>query len=201
MTEKNSPNGQVYESRQDFSIPLEELITEIDTETGETVRDYAVHKAADYGYEQYIRFFLEDILVAIPLSSALEIGYWPQITPLPNLPTWILGVSNIRGEIVSVVDLKGFFKLSSRGLTRNRRFIIVHNRDMKVGIVVDRIMGIFSLDRRNAHIVQSNPYEAGELSSYISGVVVLEESEKTLLNIIDIDKLLSSPRMNAFRSE
>lgn len=72
---------------------------------------------------------------------------------------------------------------------------------MKVGIVVDRIIGIFSLDRTNTDI-RNSPYEEGEIASYISGVVISErENKENLLNLLDIVKLLSSPRMNAFRSE
>ena len=140
---------------------------------------------------------MENTLLAFPLSSALEIGQQPVITPLPNLPDWVLGVSNIRGEIVSIADLKAFFGLPSSGPKRGRRFILIHNQGMKVGIIVDRVMGMISLDRKDTDI-QDSPFKEGELSSFISGVVV---SGENLLNILDIDKLLSSPRMTGFRAE
>ncbi|MFW5637374.1 MAG: chemotaxis protein CheW, partial [Thermodesulfobacteriota bacterium] len=54
---------------------------------------------------QLIKFMMDDLLLAVPLPKALEIGRQPVITPLPNLPGWVLGVSNIRGEIISMVDL------------------------------------------------------------------------------------------------
>ena len=62
---------------------------------------------------------------------------------------------------------------------------------------MDRIMGIYSLDKIAAE-VKENPYKEGELSGYISGIVNYGEE---VLNIIDIDKLLSSSRMNAFSME
>lgn len=186
-------------------IPLEQLIAEIDSEVGHSDGSGSLASeiegpAAETGRPskgQYIRFFLEDILLAIPLSSALEIGHWPDITPLPNLPDWVLGVSNIRGEIISMVDLKAFFGIPGHKLKRNRRFIIASNKEMKVGFIVDRITGIFYLDRSDTEI-QTNPYDHGEISSYISGVVATEEM---LLNILDIDKLLTTPRMNAFKTD
>ena len=201
MVDKSGNAVQLHSDKQHSAIPLEELIAEIDMETGQADEISGGPKSEDYGSDQYIRFFLEDIPLALPLSSALEIGHRPDITPLPNLPDWIMGVSNIRGEIISIVDLKAFFRLPSHELKRNRRFIIVHNQDMKVGIVVDRIIGIFSLDRTNTDI-RNSPYEEGEIASYISGVVISErENKENLLNLLDIVKLLSSPRMNAFRSE
>ena len=103
-------------------LSLEQLVAEIDRETNEipgpdavvpkTVEPGADHAVGPEGQafnrEQFIRFYLNDILLAIPLKSALEIGHRPVITPLPNLPDWLLGVSNVRGEIVSIVDLKIF---------------------------------------------------------------------------------------------
>ncbi len=182
------------------SIPLEKLIAEIDRETGWVAE--GGRKTTAYGHDQYIHFFLEDIPLAIPLSSALEISHRPDITPLPNLPDWLIGVSNIRGEIVSIVDLKAFFRILSRRARRNRRFIIVHNQEMKVGMLVDKIAGILSLARSDAEMIRSSPYGEGEISAYISGVVAMGEGDtEDLLNILDINKILSSSRMNAFRSE
>jgi chemotaxis signal transduction protein len=71
----------------------------------------------------------------------------------------------------------------------------VHNQNTKVGMIVDRIMGILFLDEIDADF-QSSPYREGEIANYILGVAV---SEEKLTNILDIDKLLSSPRMVGFR--
>ncbi len=117
-------------------------------------------------------------MLALPLSSALEIiGHQPDITPLPNLPDWILGISNIRGEIISVIDLKAFFGLSRKQSETSKRVIIVHNQDMKAGIIVDKIMGIFSLDQKGINNVRISPYEKGEISSYISDVITLTKKK------------------------
>ena len=181
--------------------PLEELVAEIDRDS----RAREPRPPEDQGARQYIRFFLEDVFLAVPLSGVLEIGHLPDITPLPNLPEWLLGVSNIRGEIVSIVDLKVFFGLSFRKGKRNRRLIVVRNPEMKTGILVDRIMGILSSGRSDATLVQDSPYSketsGSELAPYISGLLVPESRDEKILNIFDIDKFLSCPRMTAFRSE
>ncbi len=150
-------------------------------------------------------------------SQALEISRRPDITPLPNLPDWVLGVSNIRGEIISITDLKFFFGLpiqKKNNAGTGKMVIILHNHEIKVGAVVDRVTGIFSPERTGKKI-QSSPYKKdpgfseknsdylGELISYISGVIYTGETadKENLVNILDIDKLLASPRMNAFRTE
>jgi len=202
---KNTNNPGVTTSSDGIAPTLEDLIARIDRETGQAMVDVrsdeeespSLSKVVKYGFDQFITFALENTLLALPLLSALEIGHRPMITPLPNLPDWVLGVSNIRGEVVSIVDLKTYFELPSSGTKRGRRLIIVHNRDMKVGVLVDRIMGILSLDRIDTDI-QKSPHREGEIYSFISGVVV---SGENLLNILDVDKLLSSPRMTGFRIE
>lgn len=203
INKSNNTDNPVVTTDSDETAPsLEDLIARIDQETGQAMVDVpddapSLSKDGEYGFDQFITFALQNTLLALPLSSALEIGHRPMITPLFNLPDWVLGVSNIRGEVVSIVDLKTYFELPSSGPKRGGRLIIVHNRDMKVGMLVDRIMGILSLDQIDTDI-QESPHREGKISSFISGVVV---SGKNLLNILDVDKLLSSPRMTKFRTE
>ena len=196
------PADKTEEEVKKATQELVELVAEIDRETekatdGEPGQESPQKDPGDVRARQYIQFNLGATLLGIPLLNGLEIGHLPDITSLPNLPDWVLGISNIRGEIVSIVDLKGFFGLPTRGPERGSRFIVMHNKDTKVGMVVDGIKGILSLDRIDADI-QDSPFSRGETSSYVSGFVVSEEQP---LYILDADKLLSSPRMTRFMSE
>ena len=184
------------------NLSLNALIAEIDSETADSLdcgRKEDIPSKLD-GLQtslkdQYILLALEQTLFALPLSSALEIGRRPEITPLPNLPNWVLGISNIRGEIISFINLKAFLGISATGAKVGRRFLIIHNQGMKVGIIVDRIMGIIALDQIDSDL-QNSPYREGEIANYILGAAV---SGKNLTSILDIDKLLSSPRLMAFK--
>ena len=200
---EESFNPSAQGGRDRSILSLDELIAEIDSETGTS-------SATNRGKEeistksaipptslqnQFILFALEKTLFALPLSSAIEIGRRPSITPLPNLPNWVLGISNVRGEIISFINLKAFFGISTTGTKIERRFLILHNQDMKIGIIVDRIMGILSLEQIDSDL-QNSPYREGEIANYILGVAVSGES---LTNILDVHKLLSSPRMTGFK--
>jgi len=175
---------------------LDEVIAEIDNavdhfaapETDEKATASILAKTDKSQHTQFILFTLESIYFALSLTSALEIGHRPEIVSLPNLPDWLLGISNVRGEIISFVDLKAFFGIPSSGTKAERRFVILYNQDMKVGIVVDKTPGILSMDKMNMDI-QESPYRKGEFVKYIIGVTI---SEENIINILDTDRLLSS---------
>jgi purine-binding chemotaxis protein CheW len=201
-SEDFSPTAQ---SEKDFINPsLDDLIAAIDRETGEiSIPEPGKEELLNLTrvgtpvHKQFILFAIEDTQFAIPLSNALEVGHLPDITPLPNLPKWVQGISNIRGEILSLINFKAFLGIPSSGSKGEQRFIIIHNDEMKVGIIVDRVMGILSLDRLDSEI-QKNPYRKGEIANYIQGAAV---SGDTVTNIFDIDRLLSSPRMANFKAD
>lgn len=64
-----------------------------------------------------------------------------EFTPLPCTPTFVLGVINVRGKILSVIDLRRFFDLPVQGLSDLNKVIILHDRAMEFGILADAIHG------------------------------------------------------------
>jgi purine-binding chemotaxis protein CheW len=192
--EDNAENNQ-------WAPSLEELMTHIDGEVGFPLKDPLPgppdeNKSdfKDYVTHQHIQFMLDNRLFSLPLENALEIGRIPNITPLPNLPEWILGVSNIRGEIISMVDLNLFFAISQKKPTGDPRFIIATNQKIKVGLIVDRIMGTINTGEANINL-QEAPHRNGQVFKYVKGVIPKNEN---LIHVLDVDTLLSSSRMNEF---
>jgi len=182
---------------------LMELVTRIEGEIERrTNAEYALSgegigaiESTVFAEKQYIKFFLAHLSLAVSITSATEIGRLPRITALPNLPGWILGISNVRGEIVSIVDPKGFFGWPPQKKIREPHFLIVRDKEIKVGLLVDRIAGIVSLNQGDIDI-QDTPIEKTDLEMklepYISDVSISEDKP---LYVIDVDKLLSDPRM------
>ena len=149
------------------------------------------------GQRQYIKFILDEIVLGLPLINALEIEQLSEITPLPNLPQWMLGICNIRGEIISVVDLRGFFQMPSRSLKSVTPLIVIQNKAQKTSIMVDKIMGLLSIDPSDPGM-QANALTESKLLPYTSGVFF---SGNELIYLLDVEKLLASARMNSFGEE
>jgi len=64
-----------------------------------------------------------------------------ELTPLPCTPDFIMGIINVRGKIIAVIDLKKFFNLPKKGITNLNRVIVVKYEDIELGILADEIIG------------------------------------------------------------
>lgn len=193
--------GQRKIKRESPLLPLEQLINEQESQMatpgGQTPSNITkiAQKISQKKGEQYIRFTLDEVHFAVPLKASLEVGMLPGITPLPNLPTWVSGISNIRGEIVSIVDLKAFWGRGPSTGNSGKNMVLLKNKEMKVGFKVDRLTGIILLSNEQLQ-ASSPPFNEGKISPYLTKVVAREEG---LLHLLDVEKLLTSKKLNAFR--
>ena len=178
---------------------LEDLVAIIDQETGQSrVQNPAIHLAQKIAQderrqtEQFVRFGLNETIFGINLANAMEVGQLTSITPLPNLPHWLVGISNIRGEILSIVDLKSFFDWPTTPIKRSNPFIILHNTKIKIGILVDRIMGTMNINQDEN--LQKVRFDKGKsaAAAFITGVT---KSSKEPVYLLDVYKLLNSAQM------
>ena len=91
--------------------------------------------------QKYVLVHVAHNAIAIPIDGLAEIGPVPPITTLPNLPAWVLGIVNLRGEIVSVIDLSTLFSISPEQKIRGDRLAVLQDERMKIGFCVERVIG------------------------------------------------------------
>lgn len=185
-------------SRQNVS--LSSLLAAIDAELAEELRKEQNQTASTADAPtrkeigRHICFQLADRHLAVPLSLVLEIGELETVRPLPFLPDWVEGVTNIRGEIVSVTNLAVFFKLTSRAARKNRTFIVLHDRGVKTAVMVDKITGTRLLHREFGAEPPAAPASGpAALTDFLRGSAVFLAGEETLeLQLFDGSRLLAS---------
>jgi purine-binding chemotaxis protein CheW len=126
------------------------------------------------------------------VESSYVCGVYPlkAFTPLPCIPPFILGIINIRGQILSVIDLKKFFDLPAKGLTDLNKVIVVHDEHMAFGILADTILGVRSIALDG--IQPSLPTLTGIRAAYLKGVT------RERMVILDAGKLLADNKMIVF---
>ncbi|STX38533.1 chemotaxis protein CheW [Legionella feeleii] len=132
-----------------------------------------------------MEFELGEETYAIELSYIDEVCPAKQITPLPGIPAYMLGIMNVRGKIMSVLDIKTFFEIPKKELTNLSQVIILHSDLMEFGIIADRSIG--------PRIITVNSIQSplstfsGVRKEYLKGL-----TEKQVV-ILDANKILNDP--------
>lgn len=107
--------------------------------------ELAKEESADAGRKNFIEvveFLLANEKYGIETSFVEEVHQLKELTFIPCTSPIILGVINIRGQIISIVDIKKFFELPEKGLTDLNRVIIIQNEEMQFGLLADSILGV-----------------------------------------------------------
>ncbi|MBI2290342.1 MAG: chemotaxis protein CheW [Betaproteobacteria bacterium] len=138
---------------------------------------------ADDDYIEVVEFVLAYEQYAVETRHVREIHPLEHLTPLPCTPAFVLGIVNVRGEILSVIDLRKFFDLPEKGLTDLNKVIVLESGPMVFGILADAVIGAKRI--RLAGIQPSLPTLTGVREAYLKGVT----AERTV--ILDAEKLLA----------
>jgi purine-binding chemotaxis protein CheW len=86
-------------------------------------------------------FMLSNEKYAIDATFVNEVISVSDITPLPGTPSFLVGIINLRGKILSVIDIKSFFNLNQTQKTSKNKILIVNYNGIELGIVTDDIIG------------------------------------------------------------
>lgn len=80
-------------------------------------------------------------LMVVPREEVREVLVWPGVTALPGAKPWMLGLANVRGQLLPVSDLSAFFGGEPISLGRSSRVIMVNHPDIPAGLLVDEVRG------------------------------------------------------------
>lgn len=148
--------------------------------------------------KQYIVVLIGKEQIAIAINSIKEILEVPIITPLPNVPTYILGICSVRGDITSVTDVKLMLDITggenkTRKEIQKQRVIILEGDKYMTGIVVDTVVEV--LDFADEEIEASKNTLTGRLGDFCVG---LYKEGGRMLIVMDVNALLNSNELSQF---
>lgn len=133
--------------------------------------------------------------LAISLSAVLEAGELQMVQSLPLLQDWLTGITNIRGEIVSVVNLALFLGRTDTPSAGARPFLIVHDDTLKTAVTVDRIIGTRSLYRPFMEQLEQGGKPVLP-DGFFAGKAIYEEGGKEKeIHLFDLNTFLSSQKL------
>ncbi|MCC6138890.1 MAG: purine-binding chemotaxis protein CheW [Bdellovibrionaceae bacterium] len=145
--------------------------------------------------QAYLRFSLAKEHYALPLLSVKEVIAMPEVTQLPNTPKHFMGIMNLRGQIISIIDLRAKFQIKNE-FNPETTVIICDMKPFCMGIVVNSVDSVLSV--KSEDIKPKPEIDSHKSTDYITGVVNYQED---LILLIDIAKALDVADHNAIQSQ
>jgi len=142
---------------------------------------------------RHIVFEIGDQQFGLPLTGVLEIDRCGDVTALPRTPNWLRGVTNLRGQILSVTDFRSLMNLTSDRQAMGEKIIVVNSKKYTAttAVVVDRVLGIRNLSGERGPLSGLSD----RVATFSDGISVTDQATTVL---IDPDLLLGCNELQAF---
>ena len=152
---------------------------------------------AEDGMDQYLTFMLADEEYGVDILRVQEIKGWDGVTPMPNMPDFILGVINLRGTVVPIIDLRRHFDLESIPYDKTTVVIVGRisdgeNGERTVGMVVDAVSEVHNI---SASELKPPPDFGGNICT--ESIKGLATKNERMIIMLDIDHLMNNGVMSA----
>ncbi len=135
---------------------------------------------------QIVMFALGEEQYGLEISAVYEIIRFQPITAVPQSPSFVEGVINLRGRIIPVVDLRDRFGLAPSAATSASRIVVCDAASTRVGLIVDGVSEVLMVP---ADAIDATPEVAvGANSEYVRGIAKIAEN---MIILLDLDHLFS----------
>lgn len=131
-----------------------------------------------FSQDKFISFSLNDSIYCINLEYIREFLKNCVVTPIPCAPDYVSGLMTLRGDFLTVVDMKKFLNLSYDGAYKKNRVVVMEATDFRIGIQVDEIFSIMDIPEE---LINQNSHH--QLNKYILSEVVMDDKLYTILNM------------------
>jgi len=136
---------------------------------------------------QLVSFTIGEVEFGVDILHVQEINRMVNITQVPNSPVYVIGVINLRGKVIPIIDLRTRIGMERKVNDKNTRIIIVEIEGRTVGFIVDAVKEVLRIPFR---ITEKPPSMTQKIDSgYITAVAKLEDR---LIIMLDLEKVLSS---------
>lgn len=135
---------------------------------------------------QWVTFKLDSETYGINVMQVQEVLRYTEIAPVPGAPSYVLGIINLRGNVVTVIDTRSRFGLASADVNDNTRIVIIESEKQVIGILVDSVAEVVYLRASEIDVAPNVGNE--ESAKFIQGV---SNRDGELLILVDLNKLLT----------
>jgi purine-binding chemotaxis protein CheW len=143
-------------------------------------------QAQDDEVLQYVTFRLDDETYGINVMQIQEVLRYGEIAPVPGSPDYVLGIINLRGNVVTVIDTRRRFDLNDADITDASRIVVMESADQVMGILVDSVAEVVYL--KSSEIEAAPNVGSEESARFIQGVC---NKNDELIILVEFDKMLT----------
>ena len=200
--EDKTPNKPPNQNTR--TMELEELVSTVDREVESTygqtelllpIEDFEFH-GGEKKRDKFLTISISHRIFAIPVSYIAEITTLGDVTPIPKVPSWLLGITNLGGELLSVISLANFFGLDSKKADMpNQPILILKHPDdeIKTAITVDKVSQIVYVEKSSI-----SPFESTKNPSHNKYILGIYSIGAEQINLFNAEAFLSSNEVRKF---
>lgn len=139
---------------------------------------------------RWVTFMLDNETYGIDVMQVREVLRAPEISPVPGAPAYVLGIINLRGNVVAIIDTRTRFRLPAREVDDSSRIVILEAGDHVVGFMVDSVREVVEL--RGSDVESPPDTGSGDSARFITGLCNRKDG---LLILVDANRLLSEEEL------
>ncbi|MFT5721342.1 MAG: purine-binding chemotaxis protein CheW [Motiliproteus sp.] len=135
---------------------------------------------------QFVTFVLQAESYGINVMQVQEVLRYSEVAPVPGAPSYVLGIINLRGNVVTVIDTRQCFGLTSQEVTDHSRIVIIEVDNQVIGVLVDAVSEVVYLNQ--SEIEKAPQIGTEDSAKFIQGVC---HKDGRLLILVELDKMMS----------
>jgi purine-binding chemotaxis protein CheW len=141
---------------------------------------------------RWVTFRLADEIYGINVMQVQEVLRMTDVAPVPGAPHFVMGIINLRGNVVTVLDTRKLLDLATSDITDSSRIMIIESGKVTVGLLVDSVAEVVNIASSDIDPPPSVGNDEG--SRYIQGIY---STEQQILILIDLNKLINEENRDA----
>ncbi len=135
---------------------------------------------------QMLTFSLDSVSYGVNVHQVREVKNFEGVTPVPYAPVYVKGVTNLRGEVIPVIDLRKRFGMAAKKGNDDSGIMIIVQDKHPIGVMVDSVMEVLTLPKKD---IESNPDSL--IADRSQAVIGVAKHEKDLIILLDLMKVVS----------
>ena len=146
---------------------------------------------------KYLTFLLEEEEYGLDIKYVNDIIQFQKITKMPDQPEYIMGVINLRGNIIPTMDIRKRFNKEQIEYNDRTCIIVVEMHEEQVGLIVDTVSEVLAIE--NEEISDAPRFNNDFHNKYISGITKNKEKDDQIVILLDCQKLLKEEQINEIK--